>query len=109
MPASACCFTISATAARTRAASPALSTGTPSSLAYIMRIRSGGRGRLPVCVVRKRSLLRIMLFPLPTCDGTSLPADDTRSLVGAGARRNCRFYLLDRQPEHERTDHHAAI
>src|SRR5437660_1979402 len=33
-------------------------TGTPSSFAYIMRIRSAGRGRLPVCVVRKPSVLR---------------------------------------------------
>ena len=38
------------------------STGTPSSLAYIMRMRSSGRGRLPVWVVRKRSVLRCMAF-----------------------------------------------
>ncbi len=60
MPASACFCTTSATAARIRAASAARSTGTPSSLAYIMRIRSSGRGRLPVWVVRKRSVLRFM-------------------------------------------------
>ena len=47
-------------AARTRAARACGSTGTPSSLAYIMRIRSSGRGRLPVCVVRKRSVLRFI-------------------------------------------------
>jgi predicted naringenin-chalcone synthase len=39
-------------------ASAAGSTGTPTSFAYIMRIRSSGRGRLPVWVVRKRSRLR---------------------------------------------------
>src|SRR5215470_14441799 len=41
-----------------RAPSAVASTGTPSSFAYIMRIRSAGRGRLPVCVVRKPSVLR---------------------------------------------------
>src|SRR5258706_8944465 len=46
-----------------RAASASLSTGTPSSLAYIMRTRSSGRGRLPVWVVRKRSVLRRMHLP----------------------------------------------
>src|SRR6185436_21004962 len=59
-PASACFLTTSATAERTRAARAAGSTGTPSSLAYIIRIRSSGRGRLPVCVVRKRWVLRFM-------------------------------------------------
>jgi len=37
--------TISATAERTRAPSASRSTGTPSSLAYIMRIKWSGRGR----------------------------------------------------------------
>jgi hypothetical protein len=37
-----------ATAVLIRAASAARSTGTPSSLANIARIRSSGRGRLPV-------------------------------------------------------------
>src|SRR6478672_7736864 len=60
MPASACFLTTSDTAARTRAASASRSTGTPASLAYIMRMRSSGRGRLPVWVVRKRSVLRII-------------------------------------------------
>src|SRR5688572_21377417 len=41
-----------------RAARAAGSTGTPSSLANIVRMRSSGRGRLPVCVVRTRALLR---------------------------------------------------
>jgi len=45
-------------AERTRRASACASTGTPLSLAYIIWIRSSGRGRLPVCVVRKRSVLR---------------------------------------------------
>jgi hypothetical protein len=42
------------------AANSARSTACPSSLAYIIRTSSSGRGRLPVCVVRKRSLLRTM-------------------------------------------------
>src|SRR5215813_1961193 len=60
MPASTCFPTTSATAARTRTASATGSTGTPSSLANIMRMRSAGRGRLPVWVVRKRSVLRFI-------------------------------------------------
>src|SRR5262245_61979473 len=63
MPASSCLCTTSATAPRTRLPKAAASTGTPSSLAYIMRIRSSGRGRLPVWVVRKRSVLRFMDSP----------------------------------------------
>ena len=66
MPAATCFCTTSATAARTLAASAARSTGTPSSLAYIVRTRSSGRGRLPVWVVRKRSVLRFM-GDLPEC------------------------------------------
>src|SRR6266852_4156376 len=60
MPESTCFFTTPATAARIFAASPARSTGTPSSLANIARTRSSGRGRLPVWVVRKRSVLRFI-------------------------------------------------
>src|SRR4029453_7052588 len=60
MPASVCLRTTSATALRTRSASAGPSTGTPSSRANIMRIRSAGRGRLPVCVVRMRSTLRFI-------------------------------------------------
>ena len=52
--------TTSATADLMRAASALASTGTPSSRANISRMRSSGRGRLPVCVVRKRSVLRRM-------------------------------------------------
>src|SRR5580704_16832264 len=54
MPELTCFLTTPATAARIFAASPERSTGTPSSLANIARIRSSGRGRLPVWVVRKR-------------------------------------------------------
>ncbi len=65
MPAAACFPTTSATAERTRAPSAAGSTGTPSSLAYIVRIRSSGRGRLPVWVVRNRSVLpRMIISPI---------------------------------------------
>src|SRR6516162_1336627 len=60
MPASTCFSTTAATAERMRALSAAASTGTPSSLANIARMRCSGRGRLPVCVVRKRSLLRFI-------------------------------------------------
>src|SRR5450432_413578 len=63
-PAAACLWTTSSTAAATRSESAPASTGTPSSLAYIIRIRSSGRGRLPVCVVRNLSVLRSMTDPL---------------------------------------------
>src|SRR5271166_3640230 len=61
MPASTCFSTTAATADRMRALSAVASTGTPSSLANIARTRSSGRGRLPVCVVRKRSVLRFIV------------------------------------------------
>src|SRR6476646_11598118 len=60
-PVRTCLPTTSATADSTRAASASASTGTPSSFAYIIRTRSSGRGRLPVCVVRNRSLLLRMV------------------------------------------------
>src|SRR6202048_83078 len=60
MPASTCFSTTAATAERMRDLSAAASTGTPSSLANIARTRSSGRGRLPVWVVRKRSVLRFI-------------------------------------------------
>src|ERR1700732_1094843 len=60
MPASPCFPTTAATAERMRDLSAAASTGTPSSLANIARTRSSGRGRLPVWVVRKRSVLRFI-------------------------------------------------
>ena len=60
MPASSCLPTTSATAPRMRSARAARSTGIPSSLANIIRIKSSGLGRLPVCVVRKRSRLRFI-------------------------------------------------
>src|SRR5262249_44515443 len=47
-----------------RAASDLPSTGTPSSLAYIMRTRSSGRGRLLVCVVRNPWVLLFMNPPV---------------------------------------------
>src|SRR5690242_11790252 len=74
-PAAACLPTISATAAAMRACKASRSTGTPSSFANIMRTRSAGRGRLPVCVVRKRSLLRFMI-------------DSSSGAPGNGARRD---------------------
>src|SRR5271157_5991938 len=56
-PALRCFATTSPTALRMRSAKAARSTGLPSSLAYIIWMRSSGRGRLPVWVVRKRSTL----------------------------------------------------
>jgi hypothetical protein len=46
-----------ATASRICVANSARSTARPSSLAYMMRTKSSGRGRLPACVVRKRLML----------------------------------------------------
>src|SRR6476620_1356225 len=60
IPASACLRTTSATASAMRRSSASPSIGTPSSRAYMMRTRSSGRGRLPVCVVRNRSVLRVI-------------------------------------------------
>src|SRR5512132_849110 len=81
-PASACLRTTSATASAIRRSSASAATGTPSSRAYMMRTRSSGRGRLPVCVVRNRSVLRFM-------DGsfgdTALSHDDVGSHVTIGA------------------------
>src|SRR6201991_4254003 len=54
-PASSCWATISSTAVLVRSSSASGSTGTPSCLANIVRIRSAGRGRLPTWVVRVRS------------------------------------------------------
>src|ERR1044072_9476640 len=63
MPASACFLTMSTTAQHTRSPSACGSTGTPLSLAYLIWMRSSGRGRLPVCVVRKRSVERGTMRP----------------------------------------------
>src|SRR5438093_1520019 len=60
-PASTCCRTISATARCTRASKTAGSGGVPASSASNVAARSGGRGRLPVWVVRIRSVLRFMV------------------------------------------------
>src|SRR5919197_1351465 len=60
-PASTCCRTISATARCTRASKTAGSGVVPASRASNVADRSGGRGRLPVWVVRIRSVLRFMV------------------------------------------------
>src|SRR5438105_12646948 len=80
-PASACRRTTSATASATRRSSAAGSTGTPSSFANIIRIRSGGRGRLPVCVVRNPSVLRgVAIAPRCYHTVTGLPGRAERAL-----------------------------
>src|SRR5215470_4999797 len=56
-----------------RAPSAVGSTGTPSSRAYIMRIRSSGRGNLPVWVVRKRLSLRFTVGVPPVRHLTPTP------------------------------------
>src|SRR5258706_1816539 len=79
MPACTCLPTTSATALRMRAASADGSTGTPSSRANIVRMRSSGRGKLPVWVVRMRSVLRFIADLL-----ASLVACSTRRCYHAG-------------------------
>src|SRR6185312_14389318 len=82
MPAPTCFFTTSSTAAAMRRSSACESTGTPSSFAYIVRTRSSGRGRLPVCVVRNRSVLLSMVAP--AFDGPLSHAARRRPARGAG-------------------------
>src|SRR5256886_2413088 len=65
MPERACLSTHSATAVRTRSAKALGSGGFPASRARSMSLRSGGRGRLPVWVVRMRSVLRFNRPDLP--------------------------------------------
>src|SRR5437867_4360406 len=60
IPAFVCRATTSSTARHTRSSKAALSTGTPSSRAHIIAIRSSGRGRLPTCVVRKRPIVLLV-------------------------------------------------
>src|SRR5436190_21568716 len=59
---SACWRTTSVTASLTRAPSFFSSTGSPRALARIICRMSGGRGRLPACVVRILSVERFMLL-----------------------------------------------
>src|SRR3954464_11385590 len=62
MPASTCCRTTSLTPARTSSARVASSYGCPIVFAFMPRMISRVRTRLPLCVVRMRSVLRCMLF-----------------------------------------------
>src|SRR5215467_5885199 len=57
MPASACFLTTSAIALLTRLAYSSASNGAPCSFARINASRSGGRGKLPTCVVSIRCVL----------------------------------------------------
>src|SRR5438477_9903411 len=66
MPHSICRRTVSATASRTRFRNASSSTGSPVSRFWIMSARSCGRGRLPVCVVRIRSVLRFIFLAPPS-------------------------------------------
>ena len=70
-PASAWRRTTSITAASTRDSSAAASSGMPSPLAHIMRIKSSGRGRLPVWVHRMRSMAIVDLGPFRGCSELS--------------------------------------
>src|SRR5215470_15412291 len=56
-PSSVCLRTMSPTARLTRAANASGSYGPPVALAWMSSSRSAGRGRLPACVVRIRSVL----------------------------------------------------
>ena len=62
-PASICCWTTSATAARTRASNAAASGALPASSASSVDVRSRALGRLPVCVVKMRSVLSFIVSP----------------------------------------------
>src|SRR5882672_4707569 len=73
-PISACLRTTVATAERIPAARAAASTGTPSSFANIARVSSSGRGRLPVWVVRIRSVLRCIGGDLNTTTIRRVPS-----------------------------------
>jgi hypothetical protein len=64
MPAPACLPTTKPTASPIRSRKASALTGTPSSFANIVLISDSGRGRLPVCVVRKRSVLRFIVDSL---------------------------------------------
>src|SRR5580765_5013025 len=59
-PASSCWRTMSPTARRTRVSNAAGSGMRPESSASSVVVRSWARGRLPVCVVRMRSVLSFM-------------------------------------------------
>src|SRR6266516_1772862 len=59
-PASTCLRTTSPTALRTPASKAWGSGAVPASIASRVAVRSQGRGRLPVWVVRMRSVLRFM-------------------------------------------------
>src|SRR5438093_12085458 len=63
-PASICCRTISATVRRTRASKAAESGVVPASSASSVAVRSWARGRIPVCVVRMRSVLSFIVVCL---------------------------------------------
>jgi hypothetical protein len=56
-----CLSTISFTALRTVASKVAGATGAPPAAAWSWSSRSSGRGRLPTCVVRMRSVLRFTM------------------------------------------------
>src|SRR5712671_7361845 len=63
-PASNCWRTMSPTARRTRASNTAASGMRPESSASSVVVRSWARGRLPVCVVKMRSVLSFIVVSL---------------------------------------------
>src|SRR5437773_4975717 len=78
MPERACLSTHSATAVRTRSAKTLGSGGFPASRARSISLRSGGRGRLPVWVVRMRSVLRFNRSDLPRGARLAIRHDTSR-------------------------------
>src|SRR5579859_936799 len=83
IPALICWRTTSAVAVLKESFRVAVSTGLPSALSYIRLVRSGGRGRLPVWVVRIRSVLRFTQKS-PLLNGTLMTHGIVRLVLPAG-------------------------
>src|SRR5215470_2176864 len=86
-PASICWRTMSPTARFTRASNAAGSGARPESSASSVVVRSWARGRLPVCVVRMRSVLSFIaasvlggLVPVGDVPAVRVPAADLGAL-----------------------------
>ena len=96
-PSSLCWRTTLATAERTRAWKPGESKDTDvpeeeASLTFSISSRSSGRGRLPVCVVRMRSLLRFKR-------AASLEASTAVSVSFVRLNQVCGYRIRTRQAD----------